>query len=477
MWAAVRACFTILQLVLTLLLLGTVSPWLVMLLVLAVVPLWCDRKGRELESRAETDTAEAFRLQRHLFDIATDAGAGKEIRTAQAGGVVARLQAAAMKDATAGRYTSRVQAAWLRALGWTVFVVGFTGSLGVVAHLASSGAATAGDVVLVVTLTIALQQTVQTAVGQLTTTMAAGTFLEPYLWLRSYLAAEQQVRFGDRLPPERLQTGIRFEHVSFTYSGTDKLVLNDVSVLLPASSVVALVGEFGSGKSTLVKLLSKFYEPVSGAITVDGVDLCDLRTEDWRRRTSAAYQDFGRYPQMTLAEAVGLGDLAHLADEEALSRAISTADAEGFVRRLPEGTATRLSPIYGGVEPSEGQWQKTALARSSMRTDPLLFILDEPTASLDAPSEHAIFQKYMQRARRLAERNGAITLVVSHRLSTVVDADLVLVLEHGQLVEQGTHEQLLAASGRYSKLHRLQANAYSLRPGFIPLTGAHAAAQ
>ncbi|MFI6776087.1 ATP-binding cassette domain-containing protein [Nocardia sp. NPDC050412] len=473
MWAAVRACFTVLQLALTLLLLGTVSPWLLVLLVLAVAPLWCDRKGRELESRAETDTAEAFRLQQHLFDLAADAAAGKEIRTAQAGSVVARRQAAAMREVTAGRYAARVHAACLRALGWTVFVVGFTASLGVVAHLAESGAATAGDVVLVVTLTIALQHTVQTAVGQLTMTMSASVFLEPYLWLRSYLAAERQARSGDRPPPERLQTGIRFEHVSFTYSGTDKPVLNDVSVLLPAGSVVALVGEFGSGKSTFVKLLSKFYEPRSGVITLDGIDLRDLSTEDWRRRTSAAYQDFGRYPQMTLAEAVGLGDITRLTDEAALAGAIGAADAEGLVRRLPEGTATRLSPIHGGVELSEGQWQKTALARSSMRSDPLLFMLDEPTASLDAPSEHAIFQQYMLRARRLAALNGAITLVVSHRLSTVSDADLVLVLDGGRLVEHGTHEQLLAASGRYSKLHRLQANAYNMRPGSFLHTGAH----
>ncbi|GAB2640041.1 ATP-binding cassette domain-containing protein [Nocardia goodfellowii] len=472
MWAAVRTCFTILQLVLTLLLLGTVSPWLLVLLLLAVAPLWCDRKGRELESRAETDTAEAFRLQQHLFDIATDAGAGKEIRTSRAGYVVAQLQAAAMREVTAGRYAARVRAAGLRALGWIVFVVGFTVSLGVVAHLAKSDAATAGDVVLVVTLTVALQQTVQAAVGQLTMTMNASVFLEPYLWLRSYLAAERKAHSSDQPPPKRLRSGIRFEGVSFTYCGSETPVLQDINVLLPAGSVIALVGEFGSGKSTFVKLLSKFYKPGSGIITVDGVDLQDIRTEDWRRRTSAAYQDFGRYAQMTLAEAIGLGDIDRLTDEVALASAISAADAEGLVQRLSAGIDTRLSPIFGGVDLSEGQWQKVALARSSMRSGPLLFMLDEPTASLDAPSEHAIFQQYMQRARRLAVLNGAITLVVSHRLSTVADADLLLVLDRGRIVEYGTHQQLLAHNGRYSKLHRQQANAYNLRPGHALHTSA-----
>ncbi|MFG3015655.1 ABC transporter ATP-binding protein [Streptomyces cinerochromogenes] len=464
MWNAVRACFTFLQLALTLVLLGAVSPWFLALLGLAVAPLWCDRKGREIESRAEIDTAEVFRLQRHLFDVATDAAAGKEIRTGLAGPTVARLQTAAMGEATAGRYAARVRAAWLRAMGYTVFVVGFAVSLSVIMHRASSGNATAGDVVLVVTLTLNLQQTVEAAVGQLTATMSAGIYLDPYLWLRSYIAAERESRTGHKMPPGQLRTGIRFDHVSFSYPGTNKIVIDDVSVLLPAGSVVALVGEFGSGKSTLVKLLSRFYHPQTGTITVDDVDLCALETEAWRQRTSAAYQDFGRYPQMTFAEAVGLGDIAKLGDQEALFRAIDTADADGIVDRLPEGAATRLSPAYGGVDLSEGQWQKTALARASMRWDPLLFMLDEPTASLDAPSEHTVFRRYMERARQLAARNGAVTLVVSHRLSTVAGADLVLVLDRGKLVEQGTHEELLAAGGRYSELYRLQAKAYSMRP-------------
>ncbi|MET7641163.1 ABC transporter ATP-binding protein/permease [Streptomyces sp. NPDC005438] len=465
MWNAVRACFTVLQLTLTLVILGTVSLWLLALLALAVAPLWCDRRGRTVENRAEVRTAGSFRLQRHLFDVATDAAAGKEIRTGQAGGQIARLQAEAMAEVTAGRYAARLRAAWLRALGWTVFVVGFVGLLGVVARQAETGAATTGDVVLVVTLTLTLQQTVQAAVGQLTSTMNAGMYLDPYLWLRSYLAKTRATQTGDKAPPERLATGIHVDHVSFTYPGTEKRVLDDVSMVLPAGSVVALVGEFGSGKSTLVKLLSGFYHPDAGRITVDGDDLRGLDIEEWRRRSSAAYQDFGRYPQMTLAEAVGLGDLDRIDDEETVSEAIDAADATGFVERLPDGKDTRLSPVYGGVDLSEGQWQKTALARASVRGNPLLFMLDEPTASLDAPSEHAIFQRYMERARRLGSHSGAITLVVSHRLSTVAGADLVLVLDHGQLVERGTHEELLAAGGRYSDLYRLQADAYRLRPG------------
>ncbi len=467
MWNAVRACFTTLQLLLTLVLLGTVSPWLLVLIVLAAAPLWCDHRGRRLESEAEIAAAGSFRLQRQLFGIATDAAAGKELRTSQAGPRVAGLQKAAFQDAIAGRYAARLRSAGWRALGWTIFVGGFIGALGLVADRASAGAASAGDVVLVVTLAITLQQTVQSAVSQFASTMNAGMYLDPYLWLRSYLVGERSARSGVLPPPRRLVTGIRLEHVSFAYPGADRPVLDDVDVLLPAGSVVALVGEFGSGKSTIVKLLSRFYEPTSGRVVVDGTDLRDLAIDDWRARTSAAYQDFGRYPQMTFAETVGLGDIDRIDDAEAIGQAIEAADARTLADRLPAGAATRLSPLYGGVDLSEGQWQKTALARASMRTDPLLFMLDEPTASLDAPSEHAIFQHYMQRARHLATHHGTVTLVVSHRLSTVAGADLVLVLDRGRVVEQGTHEELMTAGGRYSELYGLQARAYSLRPGGI----------
>jgi ATP-binding cassette subfamily B protein len=462
MWTAVCAVLTVMQLAVVLIVLRQVSTWLLILTLMAIVPLWCDRRARRIESKAETDGAEVDRLQRQLFELATDVGPGKELRAARAGATLVERMSAAWNAAVSARTAARARGAVLRGLGWFVFVAGFVVVLGFVMNHAARSVASPGNVVLVLTLTITLQQAVQTAVGQLTTTLNAGIYIEPYLWLRDYIDAESRAWPGTETPPRRLQTGIALNNVTYTYPGTDFPALDGVTADLPAGSVVALVGEYGSGKTTLVKLLSKFYRPDAGSITIDGMDLKSLDTRAWRARTSAAYQDFGRYPQTTFAEAVGIGDLSRVNDDDAVADAIAAADADHLMRSLPSGLDTRLGVMYGGIDLSAGQWQKTALARASMRVAPLLFVLDEPTASLDAPSEHAIFERYMSRARSLAERTGAITLVVSHRLSTVAGADLVLVLDHGKLAEIGSHADLVAAGGRYSKLYGRQARAYRL---------------
>jgi ABC-type multidrug transport system fused ATPase/permease subunit len=268
--------------------------------------------------------------------------------------------------------------------------------------------------------------------------------------LRDYAKREARTS-GPTEPPATLRDGITFEHVSFTYQGTTRPALDGISCHLTAGSVVAIVGEYGSGKTTLVKLLAKLYAPDQGRILVDGVALADLDTAAWRQRSSAAFQDFGRF-HIRYGDAIGIGDLRHLHDEERVLEAVRAAGAVMPV----DGLDTQLGTRFGGVELSEGQWQKTALARASMRADPLLFVLDEPTASLDAPSEHAIFERYMARARELK----GITVVVSHRFATVTSADQILVLHHGRLVEDGTHRELVAAGGRYAELYSLQAVAY-----------------
>lgn len=206
-----------------------------------------------------------------------------------------------------------------------------------------------------------------------------------------------------------------------------------------------------------------FYRADSGHVRVDCLDLADICAEQWRARASAAFQDFGRF-HLPFRETVGIGDLDRMDDPEALRAALHAADTDELADQLPDGWDTQLGRELGGTDLSEGQWQRTALARASMREDPLLFVLDEPTASLDAPSEEAIFRRYMERAREHAERTGTVTVIVSHRFSTVSGADLILVMDRGRIIESGGHEELLASGGRYAELYGIQARAYAAGP-------------
>jgi ABC-type multidrug transport system fused ATPase/permease subunit len=459
-FAVVDVVFGGIQLALMVVLLGTVSPWLLLLVAFAGVPVWFDWRGRRAVTVADTASAEAMRLQRHLFNLSTEATGGKEIRVAGAGEELARRQTRAWDEAVAVRFRARALAAAWKLAGWSVFTLGFAAGLGLVVYRAAHGAGSIGDIVLAITIAVTLRASIQQTVWRANQAAAQGPVIDAYLWLRDYVAARRAEVRGDRPPPDRLCEGIVFDRVSFTYPGTERPALDGVTCRIPAGSVVAVVGEYGSGKTSLVKLLLKFYQPDAGAIRVDGVHLAELETVAWRERASAAFQDFGRF-QVRFAETVGLGDLRRLDDRPSIVDAVRAADGQRLVDRLPDGLDTQLGRKFHGVELSEGQWQKTALARASMRLQPLLFVLDEPTASLDAPSEHAIFERYMDRARELATRTGAITVVVSHRFSTVTGADLILVLERGRLVESGTHQGLLAKSGRYADLYGIQATAYA----------------
>lgn len=456
---AIAAICDVLRLVLLLVLLAAVSPWLVLLLGFAAAPLWSSQRGTRAIVTGETDTAESFRLQRHLFNLATAPDGGKELRVSCAGDKIAQLQQQAWDEAIRGRYRARLLAVAWAMSGWTIFTVGFAGALVLLIDLAAQGAASVGDVVLAVTVAVTLRDAIQetlTALGQAT---MGRTLVEPLLWLRSYVAAQEK---GEGHPaPAHLEKGIELDGVGFTYPGTHHPALEDVTWRLPAGSVIAVVGEYGSGKTTLVKLLTKLYQPDQGTILIDGVDLANLGTTGWRSRISAAFQDFGRF-HLRFGETVGIGDLMHLDDPERIRDAVRAADAQELVERLPGGLDTQLGRRFDGVELSEGQWQRTALARASMRDEPLLFVLDEPTASLDAPTEHEIFERYLDRARELATRTGAITVIVSHRFSTVAGADRILVLHKARVVEQGTHHELLAAGGRYATLYKIQATAYAL---------------
>jgi ATP-binding cassette subfamily B protein len=405
-----------------------------------------------VERGAQERGAQSSRLARHLYQTATTAPPGKEVRVTGIGPrLVADRRAAWERWYGPMARARRGSAAWHTA-AWAVFGAGFVGAVVVVASVLDAGPAA---VLLVLAAGSRLSAYIGATAGEIG--FLRGIWMDGsrrLAWLEDYAAAV--AASAGEPPPAALADGIRLEHVSFAYPGTDRLALDDLSLQLPAGAVVAVVGENGAGKTTLVKLLCKLYEPTSGRILVDGRPLGRMDADAWRSRLAGAFQDFFRF-ELRARHSVGVGDLPRRDDDSAVAAAVGRAGAVDVVGRLAEGLDTQLGPTWpGGVEVSFGQWQKLALARGFMREAPLLLVLDEPTAALDAETEHALFERYAAAARS----GGGITLLVSHRFSTVRMADLIVVLDGARLVEVGSHADLLARGGQYAELYGIQAAAY-----------------
>jgi ATP-binding cassette subfamily B protein len=356
-------CGWILRLGVTVALLMSIHPALVLLAAFALPTVLTSTWRPAVERAAQERAAPFGRLARHLFTLATTAAPGKEVRVLGIGRRLATERRGAWDRwcgvVSAARWGS---AAWL-ALAWAVFGGAYVGAVVFVSWRLQ---APAGDVLLVLAAGSRLSAYVGATVGEIG--FLRGIWMDGsrrLAWLEDYAAS--QAASPDLPVPTRLAHGIRFEHVSFAYPGTERLVLNDVNLELPAGAVVAVVGENGAGKTTLVKVLARLYEPSTGRILVDGADLARMPADEWRTRLAGAFQDFFRF-EFRARHTVGLGDLPRLEEEAAVATAVGRAGAGDEVDRLAAGLETQLGSTWpDGVEVSFGQWQKLALARGFMR--------------------------------------------------------------------------------------------------------------
>jgi ATP-binding cassette subfamily B protein len=453
--SAFSTCGWILRLGITIALLMSIHPALILLAVFAIPTVLTSTWRPAVERVVQERVAQDNRLARHLFTVATTAPPGKEVRITRIGERLLADRRQAWEHGYAPTAAVRWETAMWHSLAWAIFGGSYVGAI---VFVSSGLAAPPASVLLVLAAGSRLSSYIGATVGEI-------GFLRGFwadgsrrlAWLEDY--ATSLTATADLPVPSRVRDGIRLERVTFAYPGTSRVVLDDVSLSLPAGSVVAIVGENGAGKSTLVKLLAKMYEPSSGAIFVDDVPLGRMPANEWRARLAGAFQDFYRF-ELRARHTVGLGDVPRLDSEPAVVTAVGRAGADDVVSRLPSGLETQLGPTWpGGVEVSFGQWQKLALARGFMRDRPLLLVLDEPTAALDAETEHALFERYSTAARE-NRASGRITLLVSHRFSTVRMANLIVVMDGARVVEVGTHDALMAKRGHYAELYGIQAKAY-----------------
>lgn len=450
----------IVRMAVTAALLASLSPILLVLPLFAVPAVLIAARVEKWREATREAVAESERSARMILWLCSEPSPAKELRVfGLAPELTNRYQGLRERAASSYDRTNRRATAAL-ASGWIIFSIGYLGAIALVVMRALRGQATAGDVLLAMSL--AAQVTRQVS-GVADTVGQLQGFLEMakrYVWLVDY-AARTSPRIEHPVPvPQRLHDGIRFEGVSFNYPGTHRAVLTDIDLFLPAGATVAFVGDNGAGKTTLVKLLLRLYDPTQGSITVDDVRLSQIEAPDWLRDTSAAFQDFMNF-ELLARETVGVGDVPHIGDAAAVLRALERAGARDVLDALPQGLESQLGRQFDdGTDLSTGQWQKVAIGRGMMREFPLLLVLDEPTASLDPMTESALFERYADVSKRLGELRGSITILVSHRFSTVRMADLIIVIEAGKVVERGSHEELIAKDGLYAELYQTQARAY-----------------
>ncbi|NNF60816.1 MAG: ABC transporter ATP-binding protein [Gammaproteobacteria bacterium] len=428
------------------------SPWAVVILALAGLPAFV------AEAKFSGDAFRLFRWrspetrkQMYLEMVLAREDSAKEVKLFKLGPLLLdRYRKIFDKLFAEDRLLTLRRDTWGFVLG-LISTAAFYGAYAWIAVETVRGQITLGEMTMYLLLFKQGQAAVASALQSISGMYEDNLYLST---LYEYLEQDVPGAGGEAVRGPKPGDGVRFNDVSFTYSGAAEPALRDISFHLKPGQSLALVGENGAGKTTLVKLLTRLYEPDSGSITLDGKDLSEWDIETLRERVGVIFQDFGRY-QFPVGENIGAGDVEHFDDEARWRAAAEKGLAAPFIDTMPEGYATQLGRWFAkGRELSGGQWQKIALSRAFMRINADILVLDEPTAAMDAAAEAEVFDHF----QRLKEKR--IAILISHRFSTVRMADQIMVIEDGRIVESGSHDELMQTDGRYARLFELQARGY-----------------
>src|SRR6202790_3830615 len=429
------------------------SPWILVVLIVCIVPTFFGEShfaflGYSLNS----EQTPARREMEYVRNLGGSRESAKELKLFGLGSFLVDRYIGISKELhrqTVALARRRLVIGLLLAVLGTI---GYYGSYAFAIHQTVIGLLTIGTLTLVAGAIAGSSANIQAVLGTFSSIAGQALFLTDLL---EFFSVKPKVfsKPDAMLVPRPIRRGFEFKNVSFSYPGSSKLILNNISFRLEPSERIALVGKNGQGKTTIVKLLTRLYEPTSGQILLDGIDIREYNLEDLWREIGVIFQDFMRY-ELPCSENIAIGRIEERKNSSRIHAAAHKSLADEVIRGLPNHYEQRLGCRFeGGVDLSGGEWQKIALARAYLR-DSQLLILDEPTASLDARSEHEVFERFSE----LTE--GKMALLITHRLSTVKIADRILVLENGKIAEQGCHEQLIKTGGGYAEMFELQAASY-----------------
>ena len=429
------------------------EPWLIVLLVIAIIPSFINeiKFSQSSYSLARSWTVERRELDYLRYTGASDVTA-KEIKLFGLTKFISeRFERLAHQYYLANRKLTVRRSFW-GAIFNVLGIVAYYGAYTLIIMRVVAGILTIGELTFLSGSFNRLRSRLQGMFFRFSKISESALYLKDYFDFLDIevnkLAAEDKMQL-----PQSITIGFQFKDVSFKYPDSDKYVLQDLNFMLRAGEKLAFVGENGAGKTTLIKLILRFYEPTSGSIYLDGIDIRDFDKSEYQQLFGVIFQDFIKY-NFTAGENIAVGDVSEFSNQAKISSAAKLSLADEVIEKLEQGYKTKMGKqFHGGTNLSGGQWQKVALGRAYMK-DAQVVVLDEPTAALDARAEYEAFQRF------IGVTEGKTAIIISHRFSTVRMADRILVLKHGRVLELGTHEELLESGELYSELFKLQAEGY-----------------